>query len=114
MARIDLVECSKCGYDLTGLTVVGRCPECGQRYHTRTGEGVFRSGDVRQRTERRMRHLRTILLGAATLMVMVLTGIAAGLANSLAKNPGPVLIIGGLVGLILIMGTLISYLGERE
>jgi hypothetical protein len=32
--------CDRCGYELTGLDVQGRCPECGGYYDSWSGEGI--------------------------------------------------------------------------
>jgi hypothetical protein len=37
----DLI-CSECSYPLRGLSAAGKCPECGNFYSARTGDGVKR------------------------------------------------------------------------
>lgn len=63
------LKCARCGYDLTGLPILGRCPECGDPYNLGTGMGAL---DVRMDAIRRgewlVKRFRTLgLAGGAAL-----------------------------------------------
>lgn len=109
MARIDLVECNKCDCDRAGPTATGTCPKRGQPYHTSTGQGVFRSGDVQLRTDRRLCHLRTRQVGLNASMVSITTKVVDGFG----RNSGPVLISGELAAPMLVNGTTTGHLNKR-
>ncbi|HLL87680.1 MAG TPA: hypothetical protein VK324_00090 [Tepidisphaeraceae bacterium] len=62
------VPCGTCGYNLRGLTMAGRCPECG----TEVGPSVvaFRSGGLTERQRRDARAAAGMALGAVVLCLV--------------------------------------------
>ncbi len=78
---MDVVKegiCGECGYDLTGLALVGRCPECGNEYdgHTRAGFGSH-TAHRQARLDRRLARVRTISLALIGLTAMMCAGVAS-------------------------------------
>ena len=70
----DGLNCSECGYDLSGLGRRGRCPECGQVFDTMSGQGLGEgAAEQFRRGERLVRRL-----GVAAMLVMALTALACG------------------------------------
>ena len=113
MIRAEPWHCGQCGYDLTGLRPVGRCPECGQEYDQGNVQGV--TEDFRFR-ERRARRWRTLAWAAATIVVLVLGAGGQLLRNQFAPPPTSplrIFVCSGLVALVLALATLVSYLNGR-
>lgn len=109
MKPIDSPQCAKCGYDLTGLPERGGCPECGQPFNQRTGDGVKQELSPQQKSAKFMRRLRTIALA---LMAMGVMG-CGGLLSLIAVHPRKPLVTGALLMLILLVCTVISYVTEK-
>ena len=107
---MDNAHCNRCGYDLTGLSRDGRCPECGQSYDVDSHRGTYNRNDPLQRSDHIIRRVRLIALFSATAMVMV----GSGVASMRMTNPKIPLIIGGLIVLVLVPCTVLSYLSGRE
>ncbi len=76
MAHIKFAHCVKCQYELTGLGVAGKCPECGQRYSLSTGFGTMEGVPPEVKLQRLIRTGATwVLLGIASLVMLVGVGL---------------------------------------
>ena len=107
--------CRKCGYDLMGLPRIGRCPECGNEFDKRTGQGILTGQAERmQRGDRIMARLRTIFLFVLALVVMGCGGLLSWAAGHFNKHWEKPLAIAAVIAAVLLMGAVLSYLGERE
>lgn len=106
----DLSYCGKCGYDLTGLPDQGACPECGQRYDAATREGLATAASGNPRTNWVMRHLRTLCLAVAAIMVLM----CCGALSLVASNPIRVVATGGFIAMVILFGALASYIFENN
>ncbi len=103
--------CSECGYDLSGLGVRGKCPECGQVFNLLSGEGI--GGTGRGKADRSLdlaARLRTITFGVATASVLV----CGGAGSYFATNPYRPIAIAGVFAGLLAMATVTSYLYEND
>lgn len=88
MAEQDGARCGSCGYDLSGLGIEGRCPECGQTFDRISGEGLkpdARSGrsfgegaaERHRRGDRLVRQLGALFMGALALATLACGGVIA-------------------------------------
>lgn len=109
-------NCSQCGYDLRGLPRSGRCPECGQLYSTRTGEGIAPYESIGETTSRYYRRAGTVLLLLAALVVMGIGGYSQWVRPWLtgAAPTGQPMLGGIVVGGVLGLAALTSYLCEKR
>ena len=73
MDKIDGKHCLRCGYDLTGLDFVGRCPECGRNYDHWTGEGI--AGGIMDKHRRGEWVVRLFQSIGLVLLALVIVGI---------------------------------------
>lgn len=103
----QLPLCSKCGYDLTGLNAVGRCPECGQPFNTKTRKGMKSDKDDMYRADRIFKQVRIGLLLVGGFLILSCAGMgvlptrrAAGIAASIA--------------VVMLLGALAAYATDRE
>lgn len=103
------LECKRCGYSLTGLTEVGRCPECGNGYNKRTHEGTRYPPTPEDRADRLLNHIGTLFLALLAISVFSCLG---GFGLYLGK-PG-LIAIGVASAAALGMWTVINYLSGRE
>lgn len=112
MSDVRTRTCSQCGYDLTGLPgLEGTCPECGQFWDVMTGRGL---GDLTAQGRRRsytlLNRVRTILILAFTLCVMV----CGGLASLIASNPWRPIALAGFIALVGLLAAVTSYFYEDQ
>ena len=76
MSLYQFAHCVKCQYELTGLGVSGKCPECGQRYSLTTGYGTMEGVPPEVKVERIVRAGVTwVLLGIASLLMLIGVGV---------------------------------------
>ncbi len=108
MAISDNNVCGKCGYDLTGIAMRGRCPECGNMYDRRRGLGIKLMPTAEQRGDQLMKLIRTIALTLATLVVIALTSVLYALGFAKVLGIGLVTIV------ILGLAAVTSYISYRE
>ncbi|MEX0775741.1 MAG: hypothetical protein WD042_08525 [Phycisphaeraceae bacterium] len=108
MVRLIDKQCGKCGYDLTGLEPVGRCPECGQEYDVPARKGIYDTASHQRHLEWVLRRIRTILLASVLACILICGGIFAIL------NKPKVLVFAALFALIFGLSTAVSYLYERD
>ncbi len=96
MAFSDNTNCGKCGYDLTGLSPRGHCPECGNLFDRGRGLGIKHTLTAEERGDRLMKLIRTIALALATLVVIALTSVlyAAGFPKVLGIGLVTIVILG--------------------
>lgn len=109
MPTVSQEHCSKCGYDLTGLPLAGRCPECGQAYDVDRGYGIAQPESISQRSYRVTARLRTIAWGIAAVLCL---GCGSGLAL-IAKNTQTALWLGVIFAGVCVLGAVTSYLYEK-
>lgn len=109
MPAVSNERCDRCGYDLTGLGLVGQCPECGRRYDVLRREGVRDAASSVNHRQQTLARIRTIVLGAITAAILVGGAVAA----LLVPNPGGAIWMGILLGLLMAMATATSYLYEK-
>lgn len=102
-------HCEECEYDLTGLPEVGRCPECGRRYNTRSGFGVQIGDTAPVNANWFALHQRTLMLVAAALLLSCCAGRFSGRISS----GGTAISISGALAILLLLGAVVSYLFEN-
>lgn len=113
-ARVEHdISCRKCGYNLRGLSVEGRCPECG------SAVGLSLQGDLLRYSEPAWVDglRRGISLIIAGIAVMVLAVIASVLLNGGRAAPTPrTLLVSQLGGIVFAVLNLIGtwLLTERD
>ncbi len=103
--------CGKCNYDLAGLTVAGQCPECGQYFNRRSGEGLKTDGAYSSRQARAdalLARLRTIALAVLTVIC-----ISGAVASELAVGNTRWMAICLLIGSIMLLATITSFVYEK-
>lgn len=101
-------HCGKCGYELSGLGRQGTCPECGSRFDLSTGVGIKSALDTQERFDRKLRRIRTYLLIAAAVMVMICAGVLEGY-----QQTGRAFWVGLLFCGIFLFAALASYVFEK-
>ena len=85
-------RCESCGYELMGSSAVGRCPECGQHYDTRSGRGLVRKSAGLESSERGDRAVMWVKVAALALAAAACLGLGVWRA-SVAKDPtGPIIV----------------------
>jgi hypothetical protein len=92
--------CRKCGYNLRGLAVNGRCPECG------TPVGVAIHGELLRYSEPRWvqtlaRGVRLIVAGLAVIALGVFAMMGVAVAGAAAGSPG---VFVALVAVVAMLG----------
>lgn len=110
MLKPDSYHCSQCDYELTGMPEIGKCPECGNPYSTRSMLGVKIPSSGFDKGERLFRRLRTYAFGVLALMVLT----CSGLLSLIVPRPDRAWAIGGLLAVVLILMAVTSYLYEKE
>lgn len=108
MAELLFAHCRKCKYELTGLSRVGRCPECGQRYNLDTGSGTLEMADPLAEQRRRLQKIKAILL---FWVAAICTLVSGGLILAGIRTLGG---IGLVVALVIFMSAISSYLDHRQ
>lgn len=108
-------HCGKCDYELTGLALVGNCPECGQAYSLWSAKDGHANANqfVSGTADRRLwlvRHTRSGLLAIAAVLVLFCSGLIFYMANQNRY----VLAAGVLLTFLMLLGAVISYLFERS
>jgi len=109
MLDFDLTHCGKCGYDLTGHPAIGQCPECGQAFDLKSGKGLQKDPGANKKTIWIVRHLRTIMLLAAAVTIMICSGV---LAMGAPGSPTRLLATGAFLVMVVLAGAAASYLSE--
>lgn len=109
MASEKHEHCANCGYDLTGLPVVGDCPECGYEYGSWADAGVKHPRPKKPlRPSWVARHARSILLVMASAPVLFFARVLWWMTgNDYVWRAGLAL------GFVIVLGAAISYLFER-
>jgi len=108
MAVSRSMKCSKCGYELLGLSNRGHCPECGASFDKDMRKGVTDGSDM-NRGDRILRRVRTIAVAVLALFVIGCGGCFQWLvphSRSLA--------IGLVVGAVFVLGAVVSYVYEND
>lgn len=102
--------CRACGYDLTGLEVQGRCPECGGYYDGWSGEGLARDA-----TDKYVRGDRVVAVVGIIVMVLValLVLVLGALFTWKSGRPGS-LILSAAVSLIFLVGAVVGGVSLRR
>ncbi|MCX5660058.1 MAG: hypothetical protein NTW19_10095 [Planctomycetota bacterium] len=106
----QLPLCRKCGYDLTGLNDVGRCPECGNPFNSKSGKGM-RSSDKEDMyyADRIFRRARTLSLVGFAALVLACGGWVQWLVQG-----GRAFGVAVAVGLLFLLAALTSFVYEKE
>lgn len=111
MPPIKEGTCARCGYDLTGLAMVGHCPECGHEYDGHTRAGFASHAALRQaRLDRIVARVRTVCLAACGAMALMCAG-AVPLAGFGDKTRA--FAVGLIVASFFGLAALVSYLYEK-
>jgi len=108
--------CESCGYDLTGLSAFGSCPECGSFYDVTTGKGITGSSSLSQRAERGQRlmaRIRTVILGLITLSILGCGGVLSWINRAEPHGDRP-LVIACVIAIVAAMATVTSYVCEKD
>lgn len=102
--------CNQCNYDLSGLGEQGHCPECGQAYNLRSGQGLRSRADDMQRWSRMFDRIRTI-----TLLAIGGSIFFAGLLIQLMFKPATyrTIAVASLFAIIFVLFGVVSFLGEK-
>ncbi len=111
--------CANCGYELTGLGQVGRCPECGSFYSRRTGEGIRHASADQLWVEWLLLRLRTVALGLAAVMVMICAGLVEWARQRAGSGAGSLwhsraIWVGAFVAVVLVVAAITSYVYEKD
>ncbi len=110
MGKVIDKPCRNCGYDLTGLEIQGRCPECGGYYDGWSGEGL--GGGLMDKHERGDFVMGVMKVAGLVVVALLILGLGA-LASWNVGKPGS-LILTGVVSLILLTGAVVSGLSLRR
>lgn len=106
---LSVHRCHQCDYELTGLGLRGRCPECGQYFNFATGEGVRQPPTVQEHQSRLFGRIRTIGLG-----VLAVAAVLAGtLGGRFTMHPDRAIAMGIFFGAILALACVVSYVYEK-
>jgi hypothetical protein len=89
------IPCRKCGYNLRGLTMQGRCPECGMPVGISIQGDLLRFSNPRW-LETLRRGVNLILAGIAIMVLLIIISILLQIAR---VNAGQVQALGGFLGL---------------
>jgi hypothetical protein len=88
-------RCANCDYDLAGLGIVGRCPECGQPFDRQSGRGL--TTDISKAMKRGDAIVFWVGIGFMLLLALLL--ITLGWVGSLySSNPMAPLSVGLTLG----------------
>lgn len=103
------LRCAKCGYNLAGLPYASVCPECGNAFNKRAGQGVrYPETDI-DRSDRIVKRIKLAVIVVITLVTLTCCG---GMGFALQK---PLLyFLGALIALILMMWAVSDYISETE
>lgn len=85
-------HCRHCGYDLVGLGLQGRCPECGRAFDKQTRLNVDLDGGA-EASQRRSQRLLAVGLGVLSLLLA-----GAGGAVAMASEDPLAALVWGLTG----------------
>lgn len=110
-SRMAGKTCGHCGYELTGLDVQGRCPECGGYYDNWSGEGV--GGGPMEGLRRGDRVVRLFQLVGLVFLSVVVMGIGALYAWRSGEK-GPLIFTGVIAGLFLATAATIGWSLRRK
>jgi len=104
-------HCGACGYDLGGLVIVGRCPECGAEYDGHTRSGFASHAAMQQaRLDRHLARARTGCLAGIGLMALMCAGVVT---FAQWGKPARAFAIGILFALFFGFCALVSYVCEK-
>jgi hypothetical protein len=102
--------CSRCRYELTGLSDRGHCPECGQYFDVFSGEGfASREGESYRRSERLLNRMRTLALAGVAVIALVI----GALVSLVAVHPARPIWIGLAVALLFTLAAVTSFIYEK-
>lgn len=100
--------CHHCGYDLTGLSGRGRCPECGKPYDTGS---LYR---VRHRENPIARHITTIGFCVLALIVLICGGIFTLIVEEMGGDWFPILMTTLVIAALPAFGAFAYWWSERQ
>lgn len=110
MLKPESYICLKCNYNLTGLSDVGKCPECGSPYSTRALLGVKVPEPGYAKGERLARRIRTILFAVLAFCFLM----CGGLASLVVTRPDRAWAIAGVFAIVLVLASVTSYVYEKD
>jgi hypothetical protein len=97
------LPCRKCSYNLRGLTMIGRCPECGAAVGLSVQGDLLRfSNPLWVRTLQG--GIKNIIYGIAVIFLGAIVGAVVSVAQNVA---GPILMFGAIIGgyILILVGT---------
>lgn len=110
MDKMTGKSCVHCGYELTGLSKEGRCPECGGYYDVWKGEGI--GGGLTDRNRRSDQVVKVIQTLGLVFAALVISGIGA-VYTWKTGGLGPVILCGG-VSVIFLISAVVTALSLRH
>ena len=104
-------SCVNCGYDLQGLPLQGRCPECGQPFDIASGRGL--KSPLSERAERGDRVVLWFKVGslAGLAVAILLIGAMMALRSPLPARP---LSIAGILAACLGFAAAVTWWTEKD
>lgn len=97
-------HCAKCGYELSGLPMRGRCPECGQVFDQIRHIGTRMPDTPEDRGSRFMRRL-----GQGFLVVAGGALLALSLTVAILRRSMTPMYVGGFIGAMMVVLGLVSW-----
>lgn len=97
-------HCQFCGYDLTGLTPTGECPECGKRYNMNAPYRQYRPDHPITR------YYAAIAMGLLTFCIVA----CGGLFAAVARRPLPLIITTLLIASVTALGAFVYWWQAKE
>ena len=97
---VDDVPCRKCGYNLRGLFMTGRCPECGLAVGRSLTDDLLRFADPTWVTTLG-RGAGRILWGILLMVVVGIASMAAMIATAAAPAPAPLVLAASMAASLL-------------
>ena len=110
MSKMTGKLCDRCGYELTGLTEEGRCPECGGYYDVWKGEGIGGGlVDRNRRGDQVVEVIKALGLVFAAIVILAIGAVYTWKTGGL----GPV-ILTGVVSVIFLITAVVTGLSLRR
>ena len=110
MSKMAGMSCDRCGYELTGLSEEGRCPECGGYYDYWKGEGIAGGPmDGHRRGDRVVQAMKALGLVVVAMLILGVGAVYTWKTGGL----GPIILC-GVVSVIFLISAVVSGLSLRR